>query len=221
MTDFKNIAKAKQANNKTKLFEASLSRIWQHVQDADNKSFAIITSWRQAYPKKRNIEEFGALKKGIRNLGLGFIVVQGHWQECQDPNMAYVDCPKDQLVDAAEPSLFIPGISQKNAKRLADSYKQDAIVYAGPETKGRVSILFNDGSTQDIGEFKPQTMGQAFTELRKSKEGRSARYFKFEGVEYRAQNYIESLIEEEIKNIFNEGLNEMRKVVIMRGASGS
>ena len=203
MANYKEIAKAKQSNNKMKLFETSLSRIWQHVQGADQKSFSIITSWRQAYSRKRNIEDFAALKKNIRSLGHGFIVVLGHWQECQDPNVAYSNCPKDKLVDATEPSLFIPGIKMKDAETLAKSNQQDAIVYGGPETKGRVVLLFNDGSTQDIGDFKPQSIGQAFTELKKSKETAS-RYFKFEGVEYKPQGYIQSLIEQEVRKLFGK-----------------
>lgn len=194
----KNIATAKHQGNQAALFEASLSRIWQHVQDSENKSFAIITSWRQGYSRKRNLADFGALKKSVRSLGLGFVQVQGHWKECQDPDVAYADCPKEELVDAVEPSLFVTGISQKDVSVLGKLHKQDAVVYAGPETKGRVVLLFADGATQDIGDFKPQTMGQAFSELRKSKEGAS-RSFKFEGLEYKAMGYLENLIEQEVK----------------------
>jgi hypothetical protein len=210
MIGFKEIASARYSGDRATLFESSLGRVWQHVQDAPNRSFAIITSWRQENSRKQNKEDLAALKKGIRGLGLGFVSVQGHWQECQDPNVAYQDCPKEELVDAVEPSLFVVGIDKDAAVNLANTYEQDAIVFAGPETKGRVSLLFNNGSTQDIGEFKPQTMGQAFTELRKSKQG-SARHFKFEGIEYAPQGYVESLIEEEVRKVFEERTKKKKK----------
>lgn len=201
---FREIAKAKYSDNRKALYESSLSRIWQHVKDADNQSLAIITSWRQNYSKKKNIQGFNDLKKSIRNLGLGFVVVKGHWKECQDPNVSYSDCPEDQLVDAVEPSLFIPGITKEQAVKLGIvEHKQDAIVFAGPESNGRVILIFNDGNTMDIGDFKPQSMGQAFTELRKSKQS-TGRYFKFEGVEYQAQNYIENLIEQEVRKVMEK-----------------
>lgn len=200
----KNIVKAKHEGNLEALFESSLGRIWQHVQGAENKSFAIFTSWRQNYSRKQNIANFAKFKQAVRGLGHGFIQVQGHWKECQDPDIAYVDCPEDELVDAVEPSLFIVGISQKDAQRLGADSEQDAIVYAGPETNGRVVLLFDDGASQDIGDFKANTIGQAFSELRKSKEGSVTQSFKFEGLEYKATGYLENLIEQEVNKVLND-----------------
>jgi len=204
MTDYKKIATAKCSGDRTKLFESSLGRIWQHVQNAESKSFAIITSWRQENSRKQNIKDFVALKGELRQMGHGFVTVQGHWQECQDPDVAYQDCPKEDLVDAVEPSLFVVGISYDDALTAAKDYIQDAIVFAGPETKGRVVLLFKDGTSQDVGAFKPNTIGQAFTELRKSKQGTRGQHFKFEGVEYKAKGFIESMIEEEVRKAIKE-----------------
>ena len=198
----KNIVKAKHSGDLPQLFESSLGRIWQHIEGAENKSFAILTSWRQNYSRKKNLQDFAKLKQAVRTLGYGFIQVKGHWKECQDPDIAYADCPADELIDAIEPSLFVTGISQKDVIALGRAHDQDAVVYAGPETKGRVVLLFDDGNTQDIGAFKPQTMGQAFSELRKSKLG-AARSFKFEGLEYKATGYLENLIEQEVKKALN------------------
>jgi hypothetical protein len=189
-----------EAGSKQELYEVSLGRIWQHVEGADTKSFAIITSWRQEFSKKKNVKDFNALKSSIRSLGHGFVTVLGHWKECQDPTVAYKDCPEEQLVDATEPSLFVMGLSKEQAQTLASQAQQDAIVYAGPETNGKVNLLFNDGSDQEIGDFKPQTMGQAYSELVRSKK-KAVRSFAFEGFEYKVQGFIESLVEQELNKI--------------------
>jgi hypothetical protein len=184
------------------LYEASLSRIWQHVQKAKDKSFSILTSWRQDKTSKENRAEFNNLKALVRGLGLGFIVVQGHWKECQDPDVPYDSCPINQLVDAVEPSLFVVGLKKDQAAELGSRYDQDAVVFAGPGTDGNISLLFKDGKTQDIGEFKPQAIGQAFTALRKSRES-APRHFKFEGVEYDPISLVEQIINEEIEKLLN------------------
>ena len=182
------------------LYETSLSRIWQHVEQSKNKSFAILTSWRQSKSKNENVKDFAKLKAELRSKGLGFVTVNGHWKECQDPTISYNDCPKDQLVDAVEPSLFVMGSDIKTVAALGlQKFQQDAIVYSGPETDGKIVLVFKDMSTQPIGDFKPQALGQAFSELKKSRAATSQRYFKFEGVEYKSNSYIESLIEQEIK----------------------
>lgn len=187
-------------NKKQELYEVSLGRIWQHVENAETKSFAIITSWRQEFSKKKNVKDFSALKASIRSLGHGFVTVAGHWKECQDPTVAYKDCPKDQLIDASEPSLFVMGLSKEAAQSLAKQSQQDAIVYAGPETGGKIMLLFNDGSDTEIGDFKPQTMGQAYTELVRSKK-KAKRQFAFEGFECKVEGYVASLIEQELNKI--------------------
>ena len=201
--NYKAIATARYSGDRQKLYEVSLSRIWQHVQNAEKKSFALVTSWRQAYSKKKNLADFSKLKSFVRGLGLGFVDVQGHWKECQNPDIAYNECPLDELVDAVEPSLFVTGLEKSQAIGIARNYEQDAIVFAGPETQGRVVLLFDDGGEEDIGEFKPQTMGQAFTQLRSSKMS-AARHFQFEGVELRPQGYLESLIDQEVRKLLKD-----------------
>lgn len=185
---------------KAKLFESSLGRLWYHIKDAEHKSFSIMTSWRASNSRKENKANFALLKTKIRALGHGFVEVKGHWRECQDLDASYETCPEDQLVDVLEPSIFVIGISKQEADSLGKEYKQDAIVFAGPETKGRIMLFLKDGTEIDIGAFKPQTLGQAFTELRKSQQG-AKRYFKFEGFEYKAQSFIETLVEVELQKV--------------------
>lgn len=180
---------AKKLGDKPGIHEASLGRFMQHAERATEVGFAILTNWRQEFSKKENLADFKELKTTLRGRGLGFNVLNGHWQECQDPTVAYDDCPKEELVDAIEPSLFVTGIDLELAKRLGNQYEQDAIVFAGPETKGQVTLLFRDGSQVELGEFSPMSIGQAYSEL---KGGRS---FRFEYLEWPTQGRAEALIE--------------------------
>jgi hypothetical protein len=191
--NFVSILYAKKFGDKETIHEASLSRIWHHAQQSGHSSFAIMTSWRQNLNKKENLERFATLKTQIRNLGLGFNVLKGHWRECQDTTISYEECPEDQLVDAVEPSLFVSGIDLNNANKLGNSWEQDAIIYSGPETAGDVSLIFKDGSKLNLGKFSPNAISQAYSEL---KNGRT---FKFEYVEWPTQGKTEALIEQSFR----------------------
>lgn len=187
--DFNQILEAKHAGDREALNEKSLGRVYQHVKNSDIKSFGIVTSYRSSNPKQKNIATFGELQAAVRSAGLGFNKLQGHWQECQDSGIPYDKCPKDQLVDAAEPSLFISGIALDMIQMLSNKYDQDAFVYSGPETGGKVTLFFRDGSKQPIGEFSPHKIAQAYSQLK-------GKNFVFE---YVAQSHMESLIEQEFK----------------------
>lgn len=199
-TNFLEILTAKNAGNKTAIHEASLGRIMQHAQNAPEKGFAILTSWRQQYMRAQNLSRFAKLKGAIRGKGHGFNVLVGHWQECQDPAVPYEKCPPDQLVDATEPSLFVTGITLEDAKDLGNSYEQDAIIFAGPETGGKVQLVFKDGGTMDIGSFSPMAIAQAYSELRGGKK-KAARHFRFEYVEWPTQGQTEALLEQSFKRL--------------------
>lgn len=215
--DVREILKARIQGHKKKLFEASLGRIMQHVEKAKTEGFAILTSWRQSNDKKTNLANFQALQGFVRAKGLGYIQLQGHWQECQDLNVDYDKCPPEQLKDSVEPSIMVFKIDQETAVELGKKFDQDAVVYAGPETQGQVRLHFKDGSTMDLGAFSPMTIGQAYSEYRakqdrKVKPGayeRSPRHFQFEAFSYPAQSFIEKTIEEAV-------IKELR---IMVGAS--
>ena len=215
--NIRQIIEAELSNQLSQLFEGSLSRIMQHVKNAKEKGFAILTSWRQSNEKAANIANFQALKGKVREKGLGFIQLRGHWQECQDPEVKYDECPPDQMADSIEPSLMVIGLDLKSAMALGEAYQQDAVVYAGPETGGMVQLHFKDGSTMDIGTFSPMAIGQAFSEYRSKKSGdmsKVARFFKFEGHSYPAQTHLEKLVEAQmLKNIekLMEGLAVTKK----------
>ena len=149
------------------LTEASLGRIFQHIQGKKNvKSWGVITAYRYENTPQQNKEANLELSKKIREKGLGFIEIEGHWQECQDKHVNYFDCPKDKLQDSTEMALFIPNISLKDAHRLGNEYSQDAILYGGEDTKGRGLLVYKNGRMENVGEFHPDNMQQAYSKMR-------------------------------------------------------
>lgn len=146
--------------------ESSLSRAYQHVVQHKVSSWGIMTAYRYANTPKENRVRNKQLEADLKALGLGFFKVEGHWQECQDPNINYVDCPKDRLQDSVEESLFIPKISAEQAHKLGNKYEQDAIIYGGKDTKGNANLIFKNGEVEDIGTFQPGKIEQAYSKLK-------------------------------------------------------
>ena len=174
---------------KDSLNEASLNRVHQHVADKEEGgSFGILTSWRSANPKKTNVTNMERLQQDLRSMGLGFFKMKGHWRECTTPGMPYSQCEETDLKDVVEPSLFVPGISHDQVEMLRSKYEQDSVVYAGPETDGSVTLMFNDGTKADIGHFNPHKIAQAYSTVKGSN-------FTFEGFEYPAQSFTEGMME--------------------------
>jgi hypothetical protein len=153
-------------NNKNfTLDEASLGRVYQHVTGEKGiRSWGMITAYRGVNSKKENITANKKLKSDIRSENLGYFEVEGHWRECQDPNIDYNDCPKEKLKDSVEVSLFVPGISRDVIAKLCKEYGQDAVVYSGPETEGKVVLIFKNGGTTVVGnKFAPNQVAQAYS----------------------------------------------------------
>jgi hypothetical protein len=194
----KSLLEAQLLGHTQKLFEMSLTRIMSHVAKAKEQGFAILTSWRQSNDASTNTANFSALKAHVRSLGLGFIQLEGHWQECQDVNVPYDKCPPSDIKDSIEPSLMVFKIHLKDAVELGKSFDQDAVVYAGPETGGQTQLHFKNGETMDLGEFNPSAIGQAYSVWRnkrpKKPDEKSAK-FTFEGYGYPAQSFVDKLTE--------------------------
>lgn len=178
-TSFRAVVLAR--NNATSLNEVSLGRVYQHLQSAPNKAFAILTSWRQGIPEHANKQNLKALEGKIRGAGLGFFKLVGHWKE------------EGQDKATAEPSLFVPGITKALATKLGNEFDQDAVIYGGPETQGLVTLIFKGGGEQSIGNFHPGKIVQAYSSLR-------GKTFTFEGFEYPAQTFVEGIIERAISH---------------------
>jgi hypothetical protein len=177
-----------KTGDRTTINEASLNRIYQHIQREASDSFAIITAFRGGYSKQENLTRNKKLEQDVRSLGLGFFKVLGHWVECADSEIDYSDCPKSMLKPVKEDSLFIPNISKKDAVRLTKKYDQDGIVYQGKETDNKVEILGKSGnSIMKLGQFSPNKIAQAYTKVK-------GKTFTFEGFEYKPYGMMENLM---------------------------
>jgi hypothetical protein len=152
-----------------KLDEASLARAYQHVVEKKVPSWGMLTAYRYANTKKENIEANKKLESDLRSKGYGFFKVEGHWQECQDSNLNYVDCPKDKLQDSIEVSLFVPHMKRKDAEALCKKYEQDAVIYGGADTKGDAHLIFKNGTEDNIGKFQPGKVEQAYSKFKGGK----------------------------------------------------
>jgi hypothetical protein len=152
-----------------KLDEASLARAYQHVVEKKVPSWGMLTAYRYANTKKENQAANKQLESDLRSKGYGFFKVEGHWQECQDANLNYVECPQDKLQDSIEVSLFVPQLKHDDAKNLCKKYEQDAVVYGGPETKGNAHLIFKNGSEDNIGVFQPGKVSQAYSKIKGGK----------------------------------------------------
>lgn len=152
-----------------KLDEASLARAYQHVVEKKVSSWGMLTAYRYANNKKQNQDANKKLEKDLRTKGYGFFKVEGHWQECQDSNLNYTDCPKDKLQDSIEVSLFVPGMKKEDAKSLCKKYEQDAVIYGGEDTKGDAHLIFKNGTEDNIGKFQPGKVEQAYSKFKGGK----------------------------------------------------
>lgn len=153
------------------LSEASLGRVLQHVQGKKNvKSWGVLTAYRYGNTPIQNKQSNKKLQQQLREKGLGFFELEGHWQECQDKSVNYFDCPKDKLKDSVEISIFVPNISLKDIHQLGNLYQQDSVLYGGEDTKGNGVLVYKNGRVENVGQMHPDTMQQAYSKLRNSKK---------------------------------------------------
>jgi hypothetical protein len=150
-----------------KLDEASLGRVYQHIAaDKNVKSWGMVTAFRSLNTPKKNRILNKQLETELRAKDLGFFKVEGRWRECQDSNIAYADCPTDKLKDSIETTFFVPNIPKDDLHQFGNQYKQDSVLYGGPETKGNAFLIWKDGSHDDVGKFHPNTIQQAYSKMK-------------------------------------------------------
>ena len=147
--------------------EASLTRAYQHVVEKKSESWGMITAFRYANNRKQNEKANKQLESDLRSKGYGYFKVEGHWQECQDKNVAYSDCPKDKLQDSTETSLFVPNIKKDEMEQLCKKYEQDAVIYGDKDNDAH--LIYKDGKTENIGKFQPGKVSQAYSKVKGGK----------------------------------------------------
>jgi len=138
------------------LFESSINRIRQHVEEENTESWAIMTSWRAENTPQQNKSDFKRLESDIRSNDLGYIKLIGHGQE---------EDAEGKVSSVKEPSLFIPNMPLMLAKKLMKKYNQYGFVYGGKETGDKATLFSIDGK-EVLGKFQPNKLGQFYSELK-------------------------------------------------------
>jgi len=192
---FRDIVEAKRNGDMTVLNEVSLHRVYQHVKGSKEKGLLIMTGWRKEMNRKQKIAANKKLMQDIRSAGLGAFNLVGYYWECQDDTIDAEDCPKELKERVKERVYGVVGATREQALKWAKKYKQDCVVYLGPETDGKVVLLFQSGKEMNIGKFNPGKIGDNFSKVHGST-------FVFEGFEYIAQSMSERLIEDGAKVIY-------------------
>jgi len=123
---------------KSLIKESSLSRIFQHIEDADS-SFGVISASRIEFSDKENAERYLELKKAVRKMGLGFIELKGGYQE--------------ESGFTEESSLFIPGISRNQAVELGKKYDQYSVLYKDKDEFIEIGTNMNSGIGEILKRF--------------------------------------------------------------------
>jgi hypothetical protein len=144
--------------------EKTLGRVYQHVAGKKATSWGMLTAYRWSNTKKENEEANKRLEADLRKMGYGFFKLEGQWQECQDKNVSYEDCPKDQLQNSTEESLFIPNIKSEEIAELGKKYEQDGVVYGDKDNDAH--LIYKNGKSTNIGKFQPGKVAQAYSKLK-------------------------------------------------------
>lgn len=145
------------------LKEASLSRVWQHVES--DRPIALLTAFRGEYDREENVRRNKELAATIRKLGYGYFFVDGYWIENQGT-------PEE--VHVAEDSMFViapEGADEKFRSQmisLSDKYNQDGVLVKdrdGAKVYGKQGdVIF------DVGTLQPGKAGDLYTRLRNNKK---------------------------------------------------
>jgi hypothetical protein len=163
---FTEIKRAKENNDLGRLHEVSLNRAWQHFQGTKTKGFVIITGYRNENTSKQNKDANKRLAADVRAAGLGFAKMKGAWPECQEPGVAYKDCPQDKIVEVSEPCYLIPGATLAQAKDWVKKYNQDAAVYHGEDAGGKTLLVTKTG-IDDLGTgFRPDKVARSYSRIK-------------------------------------------------------
>lgn len=95
------------------LNESSLSRIFQHVEG--NKSFGVVSAFRDDLPFEENMQRHGELKQMVRDGGYGYIDMRGGYKGDQGFVQEY--------------SVFVPGASKKDIMKFGQAFDQHSVLY--------------------------------------------------------------------------------------------
>jgi hypothetical protein len=119
------------------LNESSLSRIFQHVEG--NKSFGVVSAFRDDLPMSENMNRHGELKQMVRDAGYGYIEMRGGYKGDQGFVQEY--------------SLFVPGASRKSMIRFGEAFDQHSVIYKDDSEFVMIGTNKNAGVGKELMNF--------------------------------------------------------------------
>lgn len=176
-----------EAETPDELTEASLSRVWQHLESGD--SWGIISAWRGAYesldPAKlqrrraENNRRSDQLESDLQSMGYGYIPLKGRFKEEVDADELDPSDPIDPEdvegggVWVEERSFFVPQIERGDLVELGAKYDQDAVLFGEPGPDGEVVMIDSDsGETlfslgpNEGSNLRPRKIGDAYSRVK-------------------------------------------------------
>ena len=144
---------------KNEMPDASLSMIRQLLQDRD---LAFVSAYRPEFSKRQNEERSEELKNTIRNLGMGYIQLEGRWE---DPRTHDIDSEESLLVSYC---MIAVGVDtndfEKCIIRLGQIYDQDAVIV---KKGGQEGVIYRrDGSTEPLGDWHPNKISMVYSKIK-------------------------------------------------------
>lgn len=189
----RDIVKARLAGDMKRLTEASLGRIWQHIQKAggEDKPLGFISAFAfgpDEGGKKANMAATDKLYSDLRSMKLGPAKLIGYWKGCKDkPNLSWDECPKEDRITTREVTFAVPGISRKDLIRLGSKFLQNSVIIV---ENGRVELieLRKGNATVDLGKFTPMKIADAYSRVK-------GHPFVFEGFDLPAMCWMDAILE--------------------------
>lgn len=157
--------------------EASLSRIWQHIQS--DRTFAVISAYKYDLNIEENIKRHEALRRDIKNLKgkIGFI----------EQKSGYTYLETNEQIE--ERSFFIANIDKEAALELGRKYEQETILFKDAnsfseiETNSGKTIRTYDKSPDKSLTFDADTIKRAYSQFVKSKNKNNLKQFSFNSLQ--------------------------------------
>lgn len=97
-----------------------------------NRDFGIITSYRPERSTHENEVLFQELKEMLSTYGYHWSLVSGTW------------------ANRSEPALLVQDIPLEILRSCMGKYQQDAVIFSGSETEGRVVLLSRTGEFKAV-----------------------------------------------------------------------
>ena len=120
------------------------------------RSFGIVSADRQEHTPEQTAYARQTLKRALAGMGTGYVTQRGLWSELVKESLG----PAQMKTPVNELSFVVFGATLANIRSLGvlkdkkgNEVAQDAVIYAGPETGGKIQVI-GDGWADTLGDFK-------------------------------------------------------------------